>query len=79
MFAAADPAAEERARRLMLRVVLAMLAVLAITGAIAVLTHGATTGVLALVHAAATGLLAAVGAGVGIVVVWFSVFGLWRP
>lgn len=76
---AADPAAEERARAMMGRLILAILAGIAITGATAALTHGATTGVLASVHVASTFLMAAVGVSTGIVLVWFSVFGLWRP
>lgn len=76
---AADPAAEERARAMMGRLILAILAVGAVTGAIAGVTHGATSGVLALVHMVARFLLAAVSLAAGIVLVWFAIFGLSRP
>ena len=80
MFAkAADPAAEERARAIMGRLILAILAGIAVMGASAALTHGATTGVVAAVHTVATFLLGAVAVGAGIVLVWFAVFGLSRP
>ena len=63
----------------MLRLILAMLAGIAVTGASAGLTHGATTGVVAAVHTVATFLLGAVDVGAGIVLLWFTIFGLSRP